>query len=198
LATNAPHALDWHGAATIGAASFKCGYCGRDVGPNIGYFARIAGTVAGRIFICSFCTNPTFFDLAGTQIPGSRFGNEVGALPDEIAALYREARDATAASAYTAAVLCCRKILMHVAVANGAKENISFLAYVEYLADSGYVPPNGKGWVDHIRKRGNDANHEIVLMKREDAEELVAFTEMLLKFVYEFPSRVPQAAASTD
>jgi hypothetical protein len=33
--------------------------------------------------------------------------------------------------------------------------------------------------------------HEIALMMKTDAEELIAFTEMLLKFIYEFPSRVP-------
>jgi hypothetical protein len=53
------------------------------------------------------------------------------------------------------------------------------------------VPPNGKGWVDHIRKKGNEATHEIVLMKKDDALELISFAEMLLKFIYEFPAQVP-------
>jgi hypothetical protein len=57
----------------------------------------------------------------------------------------------------------------------------------------GYVPPDGKGWVDHIRKKGNEATHEIALMTAADAEELISFVEMLLKFVYEFPARVPAA-----
>ena len=60
-----------------------------------------------------------------------------------------------------------------------------------YLADNGYVPPNGRGWVDHIRKKGNEATHEIALMQQGDAEELISFVEMLLKFIYEFPARVP-------
>ena len=83
---------------------------------------------------------------------------------------------------------------MSIAVAQGAPANKSFVSYVEYLAEKGYVPPNGRGWVDHIRKKGNEANHEIKLMAQPDAEELVSFTEMLLKFIYEFPSRVPQTA----
>ena len=62
---------------------------------------------------------------------------------------------------------------------------------VEYLAANGFVPPNGRGWVDHIRKKGNEATHEIVFMTDKDAQELLAFSEMLLKFIYEFPSRVP-------
>jgi hypothetical protein len=81
---------------------------------------------------------------------------------------------------------------MSVGVAQGAKSGESFVAYVEYLAAKGFVPPNGVSCVDHIRKKGNEANHEIVLMNRDDAEELVIFIEMLLKFIYEFPSRVPK------
>ena len=62
---------------------------------------------------------------------------------------------------------------------------------MQYLAAQGYVPPNGRGWVDHIRKKGNEANHEIALMSKTDAEELVLFIEMLLKFMYEFPNKIP-------
>ena len=80
---------------------------------------------------------------------------------------------------------------MNVAVSQGAKAGDTFISYVEYLAANGYVPPNGKGWVDHIRKKGNEATHEIVLMSLDDAQELISFVEMLLKFIYEFPSRVP-------
>ena len=83
---------------------------------------------------------------------------------------------------------------MNVAVSQGADEGLSFVQYVDYLAKAGYIPPNGKGWVDHIRKKGNEATHEIALMAQADAEELIAFAEMLLKFVFEFPARVPPAA----
>ena len=81
---------------------------------------------------------------------------------------------------------------MHIAVAQKAAVGKNFVEYVEYLADQGYVPPNGRGWVDHIRTRGNEANHEIQLMAKSDAEELISFAEMLLKFIYEFPQRVPK------
>ena len=105
--------------------------------------------------------------------------------------LYDEARNCTSASCYTAAVLICRKLLMNIAVSQGAKPGETFISYVNYLAEDGYVPPNGKGWVDHIRKKGNEATHEIALMSQADAQELISFSEMLLKFIYEFPSRVP-------
>jgi hypothetical protein len=32
-------------------------------------------------------------------------------------------------------------------------------------------------------------------MKMEDAVELISFAEMLLKFIYEFPARVPTTQA---
>ena len=82
-------------------------------------------------------------------------------------------------------------MLMNIAVQQGAQEGLKFIDYVEHLASNGFIPPNGRGWVDHIRKKGNEATHEIALMTRSEAEELVTFSEMLLKFIYEFPSRVP-------
>jgi len=77
--------------------------------------------------------------------------------------------------------LPARKILMHLAVEKGAPAGKSFLEYVKYLAQKGYVPPNGYGWVDHIRTKGNEANHEIKVMGEAEAKDLITFTEMLLK-----------------
>jgi hypothetical protein len=86
---------------------------------------------------------------------------------------------------------------MHIAVDRGADEGKSFFHYVEFLADNNYVPPNGKHWVDHIRLRGNEANHEIVLKNSGEAKELISFLEMLLKFIYEFPNLIPQPVPAT-
>ncbi|CAN1211711.1 hypothetical protein TUMEXPCC7403_16020 [Tumidithrix helvetica PCC 7403] len=49
------------------------------------------------------------------------------------------------------------------------------------------MPPNSKTWVDRIRLRGNEANHEIALMEEVDAKELLLFTEILLKLFYTLP-----------
>lgn len=79
---------------------------------------------------------------------------------------------------------------MNIAVSKGAKEGEKFVTYVQFLSDNGYIPPDGKQWVDHIRKKGNEATHEITIMTREDAEELIDFIEMLLKFMFEFPAMI--------
>jgi hypothetical protein len=89
-------------------------------------------------------------------------------------------------------------MLMSIAVAQGdtADKGKPFAKYVDFLSDKGFVPPNGKVWVDYIRQRANEANHEIALMGENDAIALIAFVEMLLRFIYEFPNMVPSTNAS--
>jgi DNA-directed RNA polymerase subunit RPC12/RpoP len=172
--------------------AYRCGHCGNQVGPDRGYHTP-DGAAAPRpvIYICSYCSKPTYFE-GEEQVPGVPYGNQVENVPEDVASLYDEARRCFSVSAFTSAVLACRKLLMNIAVAQEAHEGKRFIEYVDYLADEGYVPPNGKGWVDHIRRRGNEATHEIDVKTKADAEELISFVEMLLKFIYEFPSKVPQ------
>lgn len=128
------------------------------------YMSGSTVTVA-YIYICHHCDNPTYFSYDGDRVPGSAFGGAVEHVPkQDVQPLYEEARNCMKVNAYTAAILCCRKLLMNIAVAQGAGEGLSFAAYVDYLADQGYLPPNGKKWVSHIRKKGNEATHEIKIM----------------------------------
>jgi hypothetical protein len=62
--------------------------------------------------------------------------------------------------------------------------------------DEGHIPPKAAAWVDHIRDKSNDANHEINLMGREDAEQLIKFSEMLLRIMYEYPAEVADQTRS--
>lgn len=142
------------------------------------------------IVICPHCTKPTM-NLSGVQFPDSAPGNEVKSLPDDISALYEEARRCVSVASYTASVLASRKLLMNIAVSHGAEQGASFASYVEFLQKHNFIPPNGKAWVDHIRRKGNEATHEIVAMTRDDAVDLITFSEMLLRFIFEFPARVP-------
>jgi hypothetical protein len=150
------------------------------------------GMLEGYIRICPNCKRPTFFE-SGTQYPNVPIGEPVEALPKDVEGLYNEARVSASCGAPTASVLCLRKLLMNIAVNKGAPVDKTFRQYVDYLAEKGYVPPDGKGWVDHIRNKGNDANHEIALMDSSNAKELIDFAGMLLTFIYEFPGRVPKA-----
>lgn len=196
-----PKPESWLNATTIPSRQYKCGHCESDIASQVGWVAmrpEFQGTKinAGTIHICHFCNLPSVFigrsDLPQAQIPGVPFGNPVANTPESVQTLYEEARECTSAGAYTATVMLCRKLLMHIAVEKGADTGKSFLDYVTYLADKGYVPPDGKDWVDHSRKKGNEANHEIKHMDKADAEDLIHFSEMLLKFIYEFPAKIPK------
>jgi hypothetical protein len=176
---------------------YQCAYFGRDVSASEGYWCigeydSLDHTVA----ICPKCNAPTYFERHSTQIPSPPFGESVPFINDgKIEAIYEEARRCTSHGAFTGAVMLCRKLLMNLAVQQGAPENQSFQSYVEYLDKHGFVPPNGKKWVDAIRKRGNDANHEIELMTPKDAHNIIRFSEMLLRFIYEMPNMLEDEKA---
>lgn len=185
--------MQWTNPAGLRSHKYTCGFCGYLVASSSGYYtADRVNNEQGFIYLCPHCGKPSF--VHGTrQIPGVAPGGKVEHLPPDIESLYNEARRAVSVSALTAAVLACRKLLMNIAVNHGAKEGATFISYVEHLASAGFVPPNGRAWVDHIRSKGNEATHEIRLMQSNEATELIAFAEMLLKFIYEFPSKIPAA-----
>ena len=179
--------MEWTQIGTQKSRAFVCGYCGSDIVSEKGFSANNGA----RIYICHKCNCPTYFDLQNRQTPGSIFGDHVEDISDDLVKeLYDEARKCMSVLSFTAAVLCCRKLLMHIAVSKGADKGKNFVYYVEYLSNNNFVPPDAKNWVDQIRSKGNEANHEIILMKKEDAEELISFIGMLLKIIFEFPARV--------
>ena len=126
---------EWVSFATVARKPYRCGHCGENVGSSLGYnfTHEQRGTHWAVIRICPLCNRPTYFECE-RQFPGVSFGGEVKNVPSEVGALYDEARKCTAASAYTAAVLSARKILMNIAVNQGADEGKTFVEYVQYLS----------------------------------------------------------------
>lgn len=188
-------AYNWRSLQDLQNAPFKCGFCNATVssvkGYKLGSGGDGSGAQRGALYICPNCGGPSFFPPEGARYPSPSMGSHVANVPMDLDALYQEARRSTSQNCFTGAVLLCRKMLMNIAVDQGASEGLKFIDYVRYLSDKGFVPPNGKHWVDHIRKKGNEATHEIAVMTEEDAKELILFVEMLLRFIYEFPSMVP-------
>jgi len=178
----------WQGLSSLSPRQYVCAYCGNLVATKEGYFLN-ATQINRFIYICPKCEDPTYF-RQNEQLPSPVLGNPVHNLPDDVGKLYDEARKCTASGGSTAAVLLCRKLLMHLAVEKGDKPGKNFAEYVEYLGKSGYVPPGATEWVDHIRAQGNEANHEIKFMSPSIAQELLQFLEMLLKFIYEYPAKM--------
>ena len=169
--------------------SYTCAYCSNTVASSRGTYDN--GATFLRIYECPHCGNPTYFGRSDSQIPDVSPGAHVEHVPENIANLFFEARSCVSVNAYTSSVLASRKLLMNIGVTQGAGEGLSFIAYVEYLSNHGFIPPNGRGWVDLIRTKGNEATHEISSMTCEDATQLITFVEMLLRFIYEFPAQIP-------
>ncbi len=178
--------MSWKNQVEIESRQFTCGLCGSLTGYNRGFKHESNGS--WLIYICPVCDKPNIF-LKTYQYPSQPFGNPLYKLPDDLRNLYDDARNCISINAFTASVMLCRKILMNFAVSEGAKENGSFLNYVDYLADNSFISPKAKDWVNHIRTKGNEANHEICLMERQDAEDIILFTEILLKSNIEFPEK---------
>lgn len=178
------------------ARKFQCGYCSSTIssekGLRLGVYADGSGLIEGKgIYICPNCKGPTFFDLNDVQHPGPLIGAELEHIPEDIKAIYEEARRCISVNANTGAVLLCRKLLMNIAVTLGADIDKSFAYYVQFMFDEGHITKKSLDWVDHIRKQGNSATHEIVIMTNEEAQLTLLFTEMILKNNFEYPASLP-------
>lgn len=137
--------FDWNAIQTLSARNYRCGHagCGKEVSSEKGWRHSnpATGTIDGDIYSCPNCKRPTFFDRTeGKQVPGIALGSEVQKLPAPIQALWSEIRTSTSHSAFTAAVLAGRTLLMHIAVEQGATAGQSFLQYVNYLVDNHFAP----------------------------------------------------------
>lgn len=176
---------NWENPRQLEGIRYTCGYCGVHTSPNHGYATNRDGSNFGAIVaICTNCHRASYLFMNERnvleQTPGPLLGEAIRHLPEDIDNLYGEAQRAIGANAHTASVLITRKILMHVAVEQGAEVGRNFLQYVEFLRDEGYIPPNGEGWVDYIRQRGNETNHEINIMNEGDSSGLLRFLIRLL------------------
>lgn len=182
----------WHRFSTVSTKTFVCGHCGKDVASEKGdYTSTTTLSLIGYVHVCPNCNRPTFF-FQNEQVPGELPGKPIDSLPDFIEKLYLEAQRCISVGSNTACILVCRKLLMHIGHDKGAPEGAKFIQYINYLHDNHYIPPDGKGWVDYIRNKGNEANHEIVIAGKDEAVGLLVLTEMLLRIIYELPNRVPK------
>jgi hypothetical protein len=133
-------------------------------------------------------------------VPTAPPGRPVANLPEDIRALYYEARQSAGVGAYTASVLTCRKMLIDLAVDQQDEYHPGkrFVQYVDYLTRKIFAPDAGQVWLNRIREQGNSATHELGVQTQADAMLLLSFVEMLLRLLYEFPQMLGSAPASVD
>lgn len=174
---------DWFNISTLENKDYICGYCGSDITSNKGFCTR---DNLEKVYICHKCNGATFFNANKKQTPGYSYGKEFKVeIPDNVNILYTEARKCYSVGAYSAVALCCRKLLMHIAVECGANENLKFVEYVDFLDEENYIPKNSKKWVDIIRTKGNETTHEIKISDENEARQLIKFIEIIITLIYE-------------
>ena len=160
---------------------YTCGYCHK---PTSGFIVARHTQINIQWFICLNCLHGSVRDEWGIY-PQPLLGDDVIGLPELISSAYDEARKSFSSQSYTACELMCRKILMNISVDKGASAGQSFTSYIDYIQQQGYITPPMSGWVDSIRKNGNESNHEIKAPDKKRAEGTLSFTAQLLKLVYE-------------
>lgn len=182
---------------------YVCGWCGHAVSAFVGLFKQLewfsVDDIGLRPFIpdrretdiriCPECWIATTFLDRKVQLPGPIKGDNLDPRTKSddaqlIIALYNEARLAISQRAPSCAVLMFRKILMHIAVEQGAKPGLRFVEYVEYLKANGIVGKPQHPLLDRIRDEGNTENHEIRRATTEQADDLLNLTTLLIRSVY--------------
>lgn len=123
-------------------------------------------------------------------------------LPEDEAAVWNEVRASLGVGAYTGAVMLCRKILFHVAVANGLPEKNDngrapgFKECTDFLVTEGVVTKRMLPWVERIKDVGNEVNHELDPITKDQAMDVAQFTEQLLKLAHEMDAIMNSAGQS--
>ncbi|MCZ4563558.1 DUF4145 domain-containing protein [Rhodococcus sp. IEGM 1401] len=108
-------------------------------------------------------------------------------------ATWNEVRSCLSARAFTASVMMCRKLLMHMAVTEGLPEKDdkdrapNFFQCIDHLQSEGVITKRNRKWVDRIKDIGNEANHDLASIDKEQATTVATFTRQLLHEVYELP-----------
>lgn len=180
----------WENYTQLYPKSYTCWNCGNLVSSSSGYKSD---DNENHIYICPHCQAPLIVDYSDKRYPHTIQGKSIKKLPKDVAHCYDEARLALSVGAYTAAVMMFRKILMNLAVDEGAEEGDSFSNYVAYLCDNGFVHKKQHLQANSLKRLGNDANHKIESRTEDEAKEMLKFVELLLLNNYEYADEVDKA-----
>lgn len=180
----------WFNISTLESKKYICGYCNESIASDKGYSNENGFE---KIYICHSCGGANYFYRNEQKYSQVIYGkNFKVSIPEDINKLYNETRKCYGVGSYTAVALCCRKLLMHIAVSCGADENLKFIEYVNYLDAENYIPKNSKSWVDIIRNKGNEATHEIKISDEKEAQQLIKFIEIIITLIYEIELEIEE------
>jgi hypothetical protein len=182
--------------ASSGTRSYTCGHCNTYIDGQVIAYNHARGAdrkvhvYEGDLWLrCTSCRKGTCF-VDGFQFPGIPYGPKIEGLPDKVKPIYSEIRECMKISAFTAAEMLCRKIIMNISAEEGAGEDRSFVEYIEFLSEKQIVTNNMKPWLEQIKSNGGKSTHEFDPADRKRAESTVWLTATLLQIVYEAPHKM--------
>lgn len=184
--------IRWCKTEELSSKSFRCWNCGKEISANRGYYSLFENSnylSNGKIYICHLCSAPNIFDYYDNPVIGAPIGDSVKYLPQDVECIYEEARNCMGIGAYTATIMLLRKILMAVAVDDGADKGATFKEYLEYLCKEKLIHKKQTKQAEKVKDLGNDANHKIECRTKEEAEMLLNFVQQFLITNYEFADR---------
>ena len=174
--------------------NYACGACGQTTNGRV--VAEMKRQGDGKTLLWCFCSCPReepaiVFEQEGKavlQIPEAREFKSDDGWPPELGQLFDEGAKAFAAGAYTAAAMVVRKVLMVCACQEGATDGEPFAKYVDHITTNVLSYPKAKDAIDKIRTIGNDANHAVRFVTREDAHRALSIVTYMLNAMYSLPS----------
>ncbi len=122
-----------------------------------------------------------------TTHPASREYVSNPSWPLDLSRLFDEAAGCYSASAFTASAMTSRKVLMACACHEGDKDGETFGHYVDFITKNVLNFERAKASIDAIRKIGNDGNHKIEFVNKEDAKRALNIVQYLLNTIYSLP-----------
>lgn len=123
-----------------------------------------------------------------TQIPSAIEFLPGEGWPELLTRLFNEAARAYSAGAYTATAIVCRKLLMACACDQGDEDGKPFTAYVDFITNTVLTFPKARTAIDAIRQIGNEANHNVQFVPKEDARRALLIVSYMLNTIYSLPS----------
>lgn len=194
-ATDNEHVAAYRRTASFESIPYRCAGCGSTTHGRVIAKAIYAGQAydRGTIYWClCVCGQPTIGRYSDTNktfhqhpraiefVPGDKW-------PADVTRLYAEAALCFSASAFTAAAMLCRKILMVCAVDKGDGPDRKFIQYVDFITTKILVLPQAKTSIDKIRNIGNDANHDVAFVEKKDARMAMEIINYMLTTIYSLP-----------
>lgn len=174
-------------------ANYDCGACGQSTNGRViceVFRRRDNATIQWALCSCPR-EEPSVLILQeakiARQFPDLREFQAEEAWPEDVRRLYDEAAMSFAAGAYTASAMVARKALMVCACLEGACEGESFVRYVDYVVDRVVPVPRVRPAIDRIRTIGNEANHSVAFVGRDEAKVAMQILTYLLNAAYSLP-----------